>query len=296
MRRNIHVYAAFFFALAALSFQSCAGGPPVLELPADYHLPQHPVFLVHGIGFTSENLTFDYWEGVTPILDELGVVYFQSTQPAYGLIEENAAILQGDILGFLASHPEFDKVNIIAHSRGGLESRWMITHLGMADRVASLSMLSTPHRGSPIANLVYDRVDSREHLVVKSLGVYLALKGEDETDAYASGLQLTTSFMAAFNRVVPDVEGVYYQSWAGTIDEQYHNPVWTGIADILAVTEGPNDGLVSLKSARWGVFRGEIPGTSHAGIINLRRFDGEHRLDVASFYRDLLGDLAGRGL
>lgn len=282
--------------MAMLTLLSCAGGPQVVQTREDYHLPQYPVFLVHGIGFTSENLTFNYWEGVMPVLDALGVRYFQSSQPAFGLIEENAEILKRDILAFLAANPGVGKVNIIAHSRGGLECRWMISHLGMAERVASLSMLSTPHRGSPIANLIFERIESPDHLVVKSMGAYLTIKGEEETDAYASGLQLTTGNMAAFNTAVPDMPGVYYQSWAGVVDTHYLNPMWTGIARVVGEKEGPNDGMVSVESARWGVFRGAIQGTSHAGIINLYRFDGEHRLDTAAFYRDLLGDLAGRGL
>lgn len=282
--------------LAALFLLSCAGGPPVVETPPDYRLPRYPVYLVHGIGFTSKNLTFNYWEGVMPVLDKLGVQYFQSSQPAFGLIADNAAILKRDILVYLAAHPETEKVHIIAHSRGGLESRWMITHLDMADKVASLSMLATPHRGSPAADYIYERVGSREHLLVKTLGAYLALKGEDHSDAYSSGLQLTTGNMAAFNALVPNVPGVYYQSWSAVIDETYQSPVWTGIARVLEKQEGPNDGLVSTESARWGIYRGAIQGASHAGIINLKRFDGEHCLDTAAFYRDLLGELAEMGL
>src|SRR5436190_277798 len=44
------------------------------------------------------------------------------------------------------------KVIIIAHSMGGLDARYMISRLGMADRVAALVTLSTPHHGSPYAD------------------------------------------------------------------------------------------------------------------------------------------------
>ena len=40
------------------------------------------------------------------------------------------------------------KVNIIAHSLGGLDARQMLTHLGMGSRVASLTTVGTPHRGT----------------------------------------------------------------------------------------------------------------------------------------------------
>ena len=44
-----------------------------------------------------------------------------------------------------------EKVNIIAHSKGGLDSRWAITKLGLAPQVASLTTINTPHRGCVFA-------------------------------------------------------------------------------------------------------------------------------------------------
>src|SRR5207245_6473457 len=41
-----------------------------------------------------------------------------------------------------------EPVNLIAHSMGGLDARYMITHLGMAEHVRSLTTVSTPHRGT----------------------------------------------------------------------------------------------------------------------------------------------------
>src|SRR5206468_12628217 len=45
-----------------------------------------------------------------------------------------------------------DKVNIIAHAMGGLDARYVITTLGYGDRVASLTTMSTPHRGAALAD------------------------------------------------------------------------------------------------------------------------------------------------
>ena len=44
-----------------------------------------------------------------------------------------------------------EKVNIIAHSKGGLDSRWAISKLGLAPHVASLTTINTPHRGCVFA-------------------------------------------------------------------------------------------------------------------------------------------------
>ena len=47
---------------------------------------------------------------------------------------------------------EKDRVVIIAHSMGGLDARYMISRLGMDDRVTALVTITTPHRGSPYAD------------------------------------------------------------------------------------------------------------------------------------------------
>src|SRR5262245_66403718 len=46
-----------------------------------------------------------------------------------------------------------EKVNLIAHSLGGLEARYAISRLGLADRLLSLTTIGTPHRGAPQADL-----------------------------------------------------------------------------------------------------------------------------------------------
>ena len=43
-------------------------------------------------------------------------------------------------------------VHILAHSLGGLDSRYMISKLDMAERVLSLTTLGTPHRGTTFAD------------------------------------------------------------------------------------------------------------------------------------------------
>ena len=45
------------------------------------------------------------------------------------------------------------KVNIIAHSMGGLDARYLAATLGYAPKIASITTLSTPHGGSNIADV-----------------------------------------------------------------------------------------------------------------------------------------------
>ena len=63
------------------------------------------------------------------------------------------------------------KIHIIAHSMGGLDSRYMISKLGMADRVLSLTTISTPHHGSPIADITVARASPALNVFMDHLGI-----------------------------------------------------------------------------------------------------------------------------
>ena len=51
-----------------------------------------------------------------------------------------------------------EKVNIIAHSKGGLDSRYAISECGMGKYVASLTTINTPHRGCEFADYLLSKI------------------------------------------------------------------------------------------------------------------------------------------
>src|SRR5437660_7363437 len=55
----------------------------------------------------------------------------------------------------LAQSPDGTRAHIIAHSMAGLDARWVITQNGMADRIASLTTIATPHRGTTVGNIAF---------------------------------------------------------------------------------------------------------------------------------------------
>src|SRR5205823_12773216 len=94
-------------------------------------------------------------------------------------------------------------VVLIGHSLGGLDARYMISKLGMAERVKALLTVCTPHRGSPYADW------SILHLGKRLGGLRLMnLLGLD-VQAISD---LTTERCRQFNEEVPDVPGVRYFS------------------------------------------------------------------------------------
>ncbi len=65
-------------------------------------------------------------------------------------------------------------------------------------------------------------------------------------------LDLRTTECATFNEKTPDAEGIKYLSVAGEPKREHTLRALRMCHDIVFEAEGPNDGLVSSQSARWG--------------------------------------------
>lgn len=155
------------------------------------------------------------------------------------------------------------KVHIIAHSMGGLDARWCISpgnSENIGDRVVSLSTIATPHRGSPVADLLVGRRLAASQFA--ALAAYL--------EPALGIVDLTSEGLRRFNARCPDHPQVRYFSYAGRGREgprrtcRLLRPCYW----LVARREGPeNDGLVSVASARWGEFPEEPWPADHADEI-----------------------------
>src|SRR5262249_14838160 len=130
------------------------------------------------------------------------------------------------------------RVHLIAHSMGGLDARYMITKLGMAPRIASLTTIGTPHHGSPIAD------------VVRAVTKLLLSRFADHLGVDIRGLaDLTTAACERFNTEVLEVPTVHYCSIAGHFTPPHLLGAPVGILglshDVIQAREGDNDGLVA---------------------------------------------------
>jgi triacylglycerol lipase len=96
-----------------------------------------------------------YWRGITEAMRANGIEVITASVPATGSIEERALKLGKDI----AAKADGKSVNIIAHSMGGLDARYMISRLQPDNaEVLSLTTVATPHRGSAFADFVFDEI------------------------------------------------------------------------------------------------------------------------------------------
>jgi len=153
------------------------------------------------------------------------------------------------------------KAHIIAHSAGGVDARFLVSPngLGLANRVRSITTISTPHRGTPIADLVIGTSDAGGNILS-------VLK--DKFPNLEQGVRgLTTAEMREFNETILDAAEVEYFSYAGVLGTEriLHGAVLS-ITQPLFVADGANDGWVSVRSAHWREFKGTVQA-DHAELI-----------------------------
>jgi triacylglycerol esterase/lipase EstA (alpha/beta hydrolase family) len=104
----------------------------------------------------------DYWNGVRGFFEkefgsrrDLNLKFFAPSLPSVDSIEARGATLKDAIEGILKQCQPGTKVHLIAHSRGGMDARWVIAQPGMADKIASLTTIGTAHRGTTFMSWAY---------------------------------------------------------------------------------------------------------------------------------------------
>ncbi len=246
-----------------------------------------PIVLVHGL-FGFDKLAMGAWtlthyfRGIPEMLRKAGNHVLVARLNPTGGTAERAGQLK-DLLETQAPH---EPVHLIAHSMGGLDARHMISRLGMADRVLSLTTIGTPHRGSAFADWAVRRFAR----LVCPVFAFFGLSVQAFRD-------LTTSRCRVFNSETPDAAGVRYFSVAGRFQDHWLAPEWHLPSKIVGRLEGPNDGVVSVESARYGETCDVWDG-DHMNLVNWAHLLGPaFRLcpDRCGDYTRLVGRLADAG-
>ena len=248
-----------------------------------------PIVLVHGLNARLGAL--GSFGRVPEDLRTHGASVFVTEQDAVGTIEHNARQLAVTFEQILVQTGA-EKLNLIAHSKGGIECRCVISALGWGDRIASLSMLSTPNRGL----YTVSRMAHTPLFDVLSLPVNLwwQFKGDDTPDFAAATRNLTAGQMDVFNAHHPDDPRVYYQSWGAVHGSVKKDPLMSAFGLVFDHHDEETDGMVSPASAAWGNYRGTLHGVSHQLLCDLYSRDTAE-FDVCAFYRAIARELAQKG-
>jgi len=152
--------------------------------------PRPTVVLIHGLFGFRKILCFEYFQGVRSLFESLGLRVIVPKLPWAGSIEQRAQALA------LQLESEKGPLHLIAHSMGGLDARYWITHLDGASKTVSLTTLVTPHRGSPAADYVCSHFSP-----------FRLFKGVHS---------LTTKSLQGFNKHTPNQTHIAYRSYTAT--------------------------------------------------------------------------------
>ncbi|MDL2295891.1 triacylglycerol lipase [Lachnospiraceae bacterium OttesenSCG-928-E19] len=261
---------------------------------------KYPILMVHGVFFRDWQL-FNYWGRVPKELMINGARVYYGKQESALAIESSGRELCTQIEQIL-EETGAERLNIIAHSKGGLDSRYAISMCGMADKIASLTTINTPHLGCKWADILLDKLPpTLVNGVAKNYNRMFKRLGDAEPDFLGAVKDLTEQRLREFNHEVPDMPGVLYQSVMSKMNSPKSAgfPLNVTYRIINKLQREENDGLVPISSAKWGNYLGDVTvkgrrGISHGDMIDLFRenIDG---FEVRNFYVDLIKDLKSKG-
>lgn len=265
---------------------------------------RYPIVLIHGAGFRDLKWPV-YWGRIPDALERHGASVYYGLQDCWGSVETNAQAIAVRIDEILAE-TGCGKVNIIAHSKGGLDARMAASSLGCGGKIASITTVATPHRGSAVIDRLFRAPRSIWSAAAFAVNNWIRLVGDKKPDFFRLCQGFTTEAMERFNAENPDVPGVFYQSYACVMRSPLSDLNLSAANWIVGRIEGPNDGLVSVDSALWGSERHVLSsavfrGISHLDAIDLRRAPftkkgGEGVSDICAVYLEIVQDLRRRGL
>lgn len=264
---------------------------------------KYPILMVHGMGFR-DNEKLNYWGRIPKHLEQMGCRIFYGNQDSNASSEENGKVLAERIREILEETGEA-KLNVIAHSKGGLDMRYAISSLGMGDKIASLTTLSTPHHGSVTVDKLLRLPDILVRFAGKCADLWMRICGDKKPNTYKVFHAFSTDGAKQFNQENPDFPGVYYQSYAFVMRHANSDMLMWFPSLVVKAVEGENDGLLTPDAVKWGEFQGiirssSLRGISHCDEVDMRRRrfskkDGSGIGDITEVYADIVRKLEEKG-
>lgn len=189
------------------------------------------IILAHGILGFDKVLGIEYFNGIKRHLESKyeGVKVLTTAVDPTDRIETRGEQLREQILTALGQtgqspflNPD-EETHIIAHSMGGLDSRYILSpdnEGNIAEFITSLTTVGTPHKGSPVADLVYKMLDGKAGLAIFSESEKEIINLLGAVNISNEGLRdLTTDAMKTFNATYSDNNMVRY-FWAAGVGRQ----------------------------------------------------------------------------
>jgi triacylglycerol lipase len=265
-----------------------ADGDALRRASTGYTGTKYPIVLAHGMGGWTEIVgVYDYFYRIPDELRAGGAKVYLTQVSAFSSSEARGEQLLGQI-EYIAAASGKGKVNLIGHSQGGLDVRYVLA--ARPDLLASVTTVGSPHQGADLADFLMAHLDldGFSGVVVStlanSLGILLdLLTGTDNLEDSIAGLeQLASDGAAAFNELYPaglparhcgngaaSWNGVALYSWTGTSVLTNFLDVTDaamGVASIVATED--TDGLVGRCSAHFGTVLRDDYRMNHIDEVN----------------------------
>ena len=266
---------------------------------------KYPLLLVHGMGFRDRK-HLNYWGRIPKKLTERGAEVFYGHQDSAGSVEKNAAKVAESLMKAIEKTGA-DKVNIIAHSKGGLEARYLAAN-GYGGRIASITTMNTPHNGSLTVDRLMKLPRGLIVFAAKCTDLWMKLLGDKSPDALSCFDSFTTAAAERFSRDNPVPGDIYCQSYGFKMKKASGDILMMIPYLIVRHYEGDNDGLLAERAVIWENYRGMYTSASNRGIshpdeVDIRRMrftrkppKKEHEIaDIAEFYISVVSELKEMG-
>ena len=260
--------------------------------------------MIHGAGIRDVRWPA-FWGRIPRILRAHGAQVFFGNQDSWGSIETNAEMIAARIREILRETGA-EKVNIIAHSKGGLDVRRAAAMECCAGKIASITTMGTPHRGMKTVDRLFRLPGFVWDTVTFFMDGIAKLAGDRKPDFRQACAGFTTQRMARFNAQYPDRPEICYRSYAALMRGPASDLSFSASHALVRRIEGPNDGLITVESALRGADAHVLCGTtgkgiSHMDLTDLRKTripcrDGDKDTDICAVYVEIVEDLKKRGL
>ena len=261
---------------------------------------KYPILLVHGIFFRDLNY-FNYWGRIPKELIRNGADIYYGSQSSAASVRDCAYELKA-VIENIVETTGCEKVNIIAHSKGGLDSRYAASCLNMGDKIASITTVCTPHHGCEYADFLLERMSAPLlHYIAAKYDSTLKRFGDTNSDFIAGVTDLTAKRCEELNKEMILPEGIYCRSVGAYMSHASSAgfPLCFSFFIAKAFSKTNVDGLVDIDSMRFGeqftLFKPKTKrGISHADVIDLMREDISG-FDVREEYVKLVAELKAAG-
>ncbi len=261
---------------------------------------KYPILLVHGVFFRDFKY-LNYWGRIPKELEDNGAKIYYGEHESAASVEASAAELAERIKKII-QETGCKKVNIIAHSKGGIDCRYAICNADIAQFVASLTTINTPHRGCKFADYLLNKMpEEAQQKLADTYNSALRMFGDKNPDFIAAVRDLTSERCTALDEKMPLPEGIVCGSIGSKLNYATNGKFPLNFSyHLVKHFDDNNDGLVGEQSFRWGedftflTVSGKR-GISHGDMIDLNR-ENIPGFDVREFYVKLVNKLKLKGL